>query len=60
MRVLVDVPGKLPSVANGEMQEYLLEKIYPQLPEKIQVPIPFCLITSLPFVLCSLYVSSWW
>lgn len=31
--MLVDVPGPLPSIANGELQRFLREKSAPQLPE---------------------------
>ncbi|KAL0481785.1 squalene monooxygenase [Acrasis kona] len=36
VRVLVDYPGKkLPNIANGDMQKYLLQEVMPQLPECI-------------------------
>ncbi|KAJ3226300.1 Squalene epoxidase [Clydaea vesicula] len=36
-RILIDIPGKLPNVSNGEMNKYLLDYILPQLPKSIQV-----------------------
>lgn len=36
-RVLIDVPGKLPSIANGDLKRYFEESIAPQLPESIRV-----------------------
>jgi squalene monooxygenase len=35
-RILVDVPGQLPSASNGDLKKYLLEKVTPQLPESVQ------------------------
>ncbi|KAI8976764.1 squalene epoxidase-domain-containing protein [Pilobolus umbonatus] len=35
-RILVDIPGKLPSASNGELQSYMEERIAPQLPESIR------------------------
>ncbi|KAG0162978.1 Squalene epoxidase [Apophysomyces sp. BC1034] len=35
-RVLVDVPGQLPSVSNGDLKKYLLEVVAPELPESIR------------------------
>ena len=35
-RILVDVPGKLPSIGNGEMKKYMTKKVGPQLPKVIQ------------------------
>ncbi|KAI8830730.1 squalene epoxidase-domain-containing protein [Chytriomyces cf. hyalinus JEL632] len=36
-RALIDIPGtKIPSLTNGAMQEYMLNTVYPQLPESIQ------------------------
>ncbi|CDH51967.1 squalene monooxygenase erg1 [Lichtheimia corymbifera JMRC:FSU:9682] len=35
-RVLIDVPGKLPSIANGDLKRYFEESIAPQLPESIR------------------------
>ncbi|OBZ84057.1 Squalene epoxidase 1, partial [Choanephora cucurbitarum] len=35
-RVLVDVPGKLPSVSTGELKSYLKETVAPELPETIR------------------------
>lgn len=36
-RVLVDVPGALPSTQDGSMQAYMHDKIEPQLPESVRV-----------------------
>ena len=38
VRCLVDIPAsvKMPSVAKGEMAKYVLEKIVPQVPEKLR------------------------
>lgn len=36
-RVLVDVPGKLPSVSTGDLKAYLEEVVGPELPESIRV-----------------------
>ncbi|KAG0168574.1 Squalene epoxidase [Apophysomyces sp. BC1034] len=36
-RVLVDVPGELPSVTNGDLKKYLQNSIAPQLPEAIRI-----------------------
>lgn len=36
-RVLVDVPGKLPSASTGELKEYLQQTVAPELPESIRV-----------------------
>jgi len=38
-RVLVDVPGKLPSVSTGELKKYLQGTVAPELPESIRVRI---------------------
>ncbi|TPX64129.1 hypothetical protein SpCBS45565_g06111 [Spizellomyces sp. 'palustris'] len=35
-RILVDIPGKLPSVSNGDLKRYMEEKIMSQLPESVQ------------------------
>ncbi|KAI9471973.1 MAG: squalene epoxidase-domain-containing protein [Benjaminiella poitrasii] len=35
-RVLVDVPGKLPSVSNGDLKTYLQETVAPRLPESLR------------------------
>lgn len=35
-RVLVDVPGKLPSASSGALKDYMLEKVMPQLPPQVQ------------------------
>ncbi|GAA5804048.1 squalene epoxidase-domain-containing protein [Helicostylum pulchrum] len=36
-RVLVDVPGKLPSVSTGDLKAYLEDIVGPELPESIRV-----------------------
>ncbi|KAH8548271.1 squalene epoxidase-domain-containing protein [Umbelopsis sp. PMI_123] len=36
-RILVDVPGKLPSVSNGDLKRYLQKVVAPELPEDIKV-----------------------
>lgn len=36
-RVLVDVPGKLPSASNGDLKTYLIETVSPEIPENIRV-----------------------
>lgn len=36
-RILVDVPGKLPSISTGELQAYLENIVAPELPESIRV-----------------------
>ncbi|KAI8078070.1 squalene epoxidase-domain-containing protein [Gilbertella persicaria] len=35
-RVLVDIPGKLPSASTGELKAYLKDSVAPQLPENIR------------------------
>ncbi|KAJ9074749.1 Squalene epoxidase [Entomophthora muscae] len=35
-RVLIDVPGKLPSVSDGSLKKYLLEEVAEYLPEQLQ------------------------
>ncbi|KAJ1336901.1 hypothetical protein BSLG_006661 [Batrachochytrium salamandrivorans] len=35
-RILVDIPGKLPSISSGAMKEYLRDIVGPQLPKMIQ------------------------
>ncbi|KAI8927450.1 squalene epoxidase-domain-containing protein [Entophlyctis helioformis] len=35
-RILVDIPGKLPSIGNGDMKTYMEEFVGPQLPLAIQ------------------------
>ncbi|CAO3647643.1 unnamed protein product [Cunninghamella echinulata] len=35
-RILVDIPGKLPSASNGDLKQYMLDVILPQLPEAIR------------------------
>jgi len=37
-RILVDVPGKLPSVGNGQLHEYLRKTVLPDLPTSLQKP----------------------
>jgi squalene monooxygenase len=37
-RILVDIPGKLPSVGNGELHEYLRKRVLPDLPISLQKP----------------------
>ncbi|KAF9954996.1 Squalene epoxidase [Mortierella alpina] len=37
-RILVDIPGKLPSVSTGALRSYLETTIYPQLPASAQKP----------------------
>ncbi|KAF9917981.1 Squalene epoxidase [Linnemannia zychae] len=37
-RMLIDVPGKLPSVASGALRSYLENTIKPQLPKAAQAP----------------------
>ncbi|KAI9597742.1 squalene epoxidase-domain-containing protein [Syncephalis fuscata] len=34
-RILVDIPGKLPSIGNGDMKKYLVEQIAPHLPSSV-------------------------
>ncbi|KAL0076934.1 squalene epoxidase-domain-containing protein [Phycomyces blakesleeanus] len=36
-RVLIDVPGQLPSVGNGDLKKYLQDVVAPQLPKVIQI-----------------------
>ena len=36
-RVLVDVPGQLPSVANGDLKQYMIDVVAPGIPESLQV-----------------------
>ena len=52
-RVLIDVPGKLPSIANGDLKRYFEESIAPQLPESIRVRITL-LILKYPLTLYNL------
>lgn len=40
-RVLVDVPGKLPSVSNGDLKKYLQETVASELPESIRVRLSY-------------------
>ncbi|KAJ3290555.1 Squalene epoxidase [Borealophlyctis nickersoniae] len=35
-RILVDIPGKLPSIGNGDLQRYMQDHIGPQLPKSVQ------------------------
>lgn len=35
-RVLVDVPGELPKISNGELKKYMVEVVCPELPESMQ------------------------
>ncbi|KAF7725565.1 Squalene epoxidase [Apophysomyces ossiformis] len=35
-RVLVDIPGELPSASNGDLKKYLQNTVAPQLPESIK------------------------
>lgn len=37
-RILVDVPGKLPSASSGALRSYLEKVVYPQLPATVQEP----------------------
>lgn len=50
-RVLVDVPGKLPSVSNGDLQNYLLDVVSNEIPESIRV-------IHLYRILCKLLISN--
>ncbi|KAJ3074694.1 Squalene epoxidase, partial [Rhizoclosmatium hyalinum] len=35
-RALIDIPGsKIPSLANGDLSKYMMEKVLPQLPESV-------------------------
>ncbi|EIE86370.1 hypothetical protein RO3G_11081 [Rhizopus delemar RA 99-880] len=36
-RVLVDVPGKLPSTSNGDLKKYMQDIVAPELPDAIRV-----------------------
>ncbi|ORY02614.1 SE-domain-containing protein [Basidiobolus meristosporus CBS 931.73] len=36
VRVLIDFRGKLPNIPNGEMKQYLLEHILPEVPKEVQ------------------------
>ncbi|ORY27866.1 squalene epoxidase-domain-containing protein [Naematelia encephala] len=38
-RMLVDVKGKLPSLADGSLKDYIIERYVPHLPSKLQEPI---------------------
>ncbi|KAI9296484.1 SE-domain-containing protein [Neoconidiobolus thromboides FSU 785] len=35
-RVLIDIAGKLPSISNGDLKSYLLEKVLSELPKSLQ------------------------
>lgn len=35
-RILVDIPGEVPSVTNGDLKNYLQTQVGPQLPKKVQ------------------------
>ncbi|RKO89480.1 squalene epoxidase-domain-containing protein [Blyttiomyces helicus] len=35
-RILVDIPGKLPSVSNGDLKKYMMDVVGPQLPKAVQ------------------------
>ncbi|KAJ3045688.1 Squalene epoxidase [Rhizophlyctis rosea] len=35
-RILIDIPGKLPSASNGDLQNYLTSHVCPQLPKQVQ------------------------
>ena len=35
-RVLVDIPGKLPSISNGDMKDYMEKTVAPQLPQTVR------------------------
>jgi len=37
-RILVDVPGKLPSVGTGHLHDYLRKTVLPDLPSSLQAP----------------------
>ncbi|KAF9585816.1 Squalene epoxidase [Lunasporangiospora selenospora] len=37
-RILVDIPGKLPSAGSGALRSYLENAVRPQLPEEVQKP----------------------
>ncbi len=36
-RVLVDIPGKLPSTSNGDLKKYMQDIVAPELPDAIRV-----------------------
>lgn len=46
-RVLVDVPGKLPSVSTGALKAYMKDIVGPELPDSIRVKYYFMLYTCL-------------
>ena len=35
-RILVDIPGKMPSAVNGDLRAYMVDVVKPQLPEQVQ------------------------
>lgn len=35
-RILVDIPGKMPSSSNGDLKNYLIDFVCPQLPKSVQ------------------------
>ncbi|KAG5517965.1 hypothetical protein PMAC_000420 [Pneumocystis sp. 'macacae'] len=37
-RILIDIPGKLPSNSTGELKKYMEEVVIPILPKSIQIP----------------------
>jgi squalene monooxygenase len=45
-RILVDVPGKLPSVGTGELHKYLRATVLPDLPVALQKPFDVALSSS--------------
>lgn len=36
-RILVDIPGKLPSASNGDLKKYMEQVVAPELPDSIRV-----------------------
>lgn len=55
-RVLVDVPGKLPSVSNGDLQNYLIDVVSPEIPESIRVStITYAVLV----LMCLFRINSW-
>lgn len=45
-RILVDIPGKLPSVGTGELHKYLRSTVLPDLPVSLQKPFDVALNSS--------------
>ena len=45
-RILVDVPGKLPSVGSGQLHNYLRATVLPDLPVSLQKPFESALLSS--------------